>query len=487
MVGLPPACEELRPPAPAPRDRPLGALRLLKVLSDNPLEAWSREHFVEPVVSLNLLLGHVVLISEPHAIRRVLSDNVGNYIKDSLQQRVLSAGLGDGLLAVEGSRWRSQRRALAPMFSRKTVINFAPAMARSADALVERWRARGGDVVDVAAEMAHVAIHVLEQTIFSDGLGRKPEQVRKAMSTYFDTIGRIDPFDVMGLPAFVPRLTRIGVGRVLRFFDAAIDDIIAARRQQVASNAATAPRDILMLLLEAQDPETGRRMSEIEVRANVLTFISAGQETTANALTWSLFLLSQSPAWQERLAAEAERESGWPTEELAEHLVQTRAVIDEAMRLYPPITAISRVALAADELAGRPVKKGTLVVVAPYVLHRHQRLWERPEVFAPERFLGRNRAAIDRFAYLPFGIGPRTCIGSAFALQEATLVLAAIARNFTVELAPGHKVWPVQKVTLRPRGGMPMILRSRWRSASAGANLPAEGCQRATAASGRVS
>ena len=465
-----PPGDGLRPPAPAPRDRPLGPLGLLKVLRTNPLEAWSRDHFEQPIVSLNLLLGHVVVVSEPSAIRRVLVDNAENYFKDSLQQRVLSAGLSDGLLAVEGAQWRAQRRTLAPMFSRKTVIGFAPAMARSADALVERWRGQDGNTVDAAAEMTRVTIDVLEQTIFSDGLGREPEQVRKAMSTYFDTIGRIDPFDVIGLPSFVPRLSRFGVGPILRFFDAAIDDIIATRRRHLATNPAEVPRDILTLLLEAQDPDTSQGMSEDEVRANILTFIAAGQETTANALTWALFLLSQSPEWNERVAAEADREIGGPVEDLAERLTETRAVIDEAIRLYPPIVAISRVARAADELAGEPVKRGSLVVIAPYVLHRHRRLWEQPDLFAPDRFLGAAREQIDRFAYLPFGIGPRTCIGGAFALQEATLVLATIVKNFKLDLAAGHKVWPVQKVTLRPRDGLPMILQSRSTPARSGAS-----------------
>ena len=381
--------------------------------------------------------------------------------RTSLQQRVLSAGLSDGLLAVEGSQWRSQRRTLAPMFSRRTVVGFAPAMAGSAATLVERWRAREGDTVDVAAEMTRVTIDVLEQTIFSDGLGREPEQVRKAMAVYFDTIGRIDPFDVIGMPDFVPRFSRIGVGPVLRFFDSAVDDIIAVRRRHLATEPGAVPRDILTLLLEAQDPETGRGMSEAEVRANILTFIAAGQETTANALTWALFLLSQSPEWNERIAAEADREIGGPVENLADRLPQTRAVIDEAMRLYPPIVAISRVALAADQLAGAQVKRGSLVVIAPYVLHRHRLLWTQPDSFAPERFLGAGRETVDRFAYLPFGIGARTCIGGAFALQEATIVLATIARNFKLELLPGHKVWPVQKVTLKPGNGLAMIPRAR--------------------------
>jgi cytochrome P450 len=197
------------------------------------------------------------------------------------------------------------------------------------------------------------------------------------------------------------------------------------------------------------------------VRSNILTFIAAGHETTANSLAWSLFLLSQSPAWRERVEAEVDREIGSPIEGLADRLTVTRAAIEEAIRLYPPIAAISRVATAGDTLGGEPLRRGSLVVIAPYVLHRHRRLWDDPDVFDPGRFLGDARKSIDRFAYLPFGAGPRTCIGSAFALQEATLVLAVIMSRFTLTLAPRHAVWPLLRVTLRPEGGLPMTVRLR--------------------------
>jgi cytochrome P450 len=451
-----------RPPAPVPRAKSLGPIGLLRVLRDNPLEAWTQAHFHKPAVAANLVLGHVVLLNEPSSVRRVLVDNTANYRKDSLQQRVLSAGLSNGLLAAEGDQWRSQRRTLAPMFALKTVMGFAPAMVDSAATLIERWRRLApGSLVDVVHEMTGVTIDVLERTIFSDGLGRHPDDVRHAMTTYFDTIGRIDPFDVLGLPSVLPRLTRWQARATLRFFDAAVDDIVAKRRRQLAEDPRRGPRDILTLLLEAQDPETGQGMSEEEVRANILTFIAAGQETTANALTWSLYLLSQSPEWRARVASEADRELGGPVDGLAERLMETRAVIDEAMRLYPPIVAMSRSALGPDELAGLKIKRGSMVVIAPYVLHRHRLLWEHPDHFDPRRFLGERRSRIDRFAYLPFGVGARTCIGAAFALQEATLVLASIAKNFQFELAPGHEVWPLQRVTLRPRGGLPMVLLPR--------------------------
>lgn len=459
--ALPENHADYTPPAPTPRARLLGLFGLLRVLATNPLEAWTAAHFERPVVSGGLAIGRATVISDPAAIRRVLLENYDNYEKDWLQRRVLSAGLTDGLLTVEANRWRMQRRALAPLFARKTVMNFSAAMTGVANALVERLKARDGQIVDLAVEATRVTLEVLERTIFSDGFGRDPEQIRLAMKRYFETIGEIDPFDVLGLPRFIPRLKRWKLRATMRLFDDTMDAIIASRRRQLADDAANAPRDILTLLLEATDPQTGEGLSESELRANILTFIAAGHETTANSITWSLFLLSQSKEWRARLQTEADRELAGSGDIAAERLMETRAVIDEANRLYPPIGAISRQALGPDTLAGEAIERGTMVVIATYVLHRHRTLWVKPDVFDPARFLPGAREAIDRFAYLPFGVGPRICIGAPFALQEATIVLASIMRHFDFELAPGHAVWPLQKVTLRPNGGLPVRLKAR--------------------------
>jgi cytochrome P450 len=450
-----------RPPAPEPQPKQLGIFALLTTLKRNPLECWAEEHFEKPIVVGGLPFKHVVLVNDPRAIRRVLLDNAVNYRKDAIQRRVLSAGLGDGLLSAESERWRTQRRIVAPVFARKTIMGFAPAMLDAAAALTERWRRNDGQRIDVAAEMTRVTLEVLERTIFSDGLGRDAEEFRGAMGVYFNTIGRIDPLDLLGLPAAVPRISHWRVRATLRFFEAAIDEIIATRRQRLAQESGAAANDILTLLLAALDPETGQAMTEAEVRSNILTFIAAGHETTANTITWSLFLLSQSPQWRARVEAEAEVELGGPTEGLADRLVETRAVIDEAIRLYPPIAALSRVAMGDDELAGERIKRGSMVVIAPYVLHRHRLHWRNPNAFDPNRFLGKARAEIDRYVYIPFGAGLRTCIGSAFALQEATLILATIMKNFSLQLAADSAVWPLLRVTLRPAGGMPMTIRSK--------------------------
>jgi len=431
------------------------------VLANNPLEAWTSAHFEQPIVTSGLSIGRVAVVSDPAAIRRVLFDNCENYRKDWLQRRVLSAGLIGGLLTAEGPNWRTQRRALAPLFARKTVMKFSAAMIDVANGLVERLAQREGEVVDFSVEATRVTLEVLERTIFSDGLGRAPEDIRLAMKSYFETIGRIDPFDMFGVPDFVPRPSRWKLRPTLRVFESAIDAIISTRRHRIASDPNSAPRDILTFLLEAADPETGDALSEAEIRANILTFIAAGHETTANCISWSLFLLSHSAEWRERVQSEADRELGGALHGLADRLVETRAVIDETNRLYPPITAISRVAIGRDELAGEPIKPGTMIVIAPYVIHRHRALWPKADTFDPNRFLGGARETIDRFSYLPFGVGPRICIGAAFAIQEASIVISTIMRNLRLDTVPGCTPWPVQKVTLRPKDGLPMIVRRR--------------------------
>jgi cytochrome P450 len=440
----------------------LGPIALLRTLADNPLEAWTKAHFEQPSVTGGLTFGRVLVVSDPAAIRRVLLENSDNYRKDWLQRRVLSAGLTGGLLTAEGPQWKTQRRALAPLFARKTVMSFVPAMTTAAANMVARLEQREGQVVDIAVEATRVTLDVLERTIFSEGLGRDPEEMRLAMKSYFEVIGRIDPFDILGVPGIVPRPARWKLRPTMRLFENAIDAIISTRRERIAKNPASAPRDVLTLLLQAADPETGEALSETEVRANILTFIAAGHETTANCIAWSLFLLSQSDEWRARVQEEADHKLDDMAEEGAtDSLHDTRAVIDEANRLYPPITAISRAAIGHDELNGQTIKPGTLVVIAPYVLHRHRALWAKPSRFDPNRFAGSARDNIDRFAYLPFGAGPRVCIGATFAIQEASIVIATLMRHFTLQLAPGHVAWPVQKVTLRPKGGLPMMVRRR--------------------------
>jgi cytochrome P450 len=330
-------------------------------------------------------------------------------------------------------------------------------MIRAVDQLTQRWLSLGpGAVMDVAAEITLLTLNVLAFTIFSDGLQTDPDEFRLSMTEYFRLAGRIGLLDLIGAPDFIPRPGRWQLKSPLRYFEGVIDDLIEARRQAIERNASAGRDDLLTLLLRALDPATGQPMTLTEVRSNLLTFLSAGHETTANTLAWALFLLSQSDHWRARVAEEAEREFRGPEEGLVDRLVVARAVVDEALRLYPPIAALSRSAKGPDRIGGHDIKAGSLIVIAPYVLHRHRRLWDQPDIFDPGRFLGEAKRSIERFAYLPFGVGPRICIGSSFALQEATIALSSLINRFEFRLECAPIVWPLMRVTVRPANGLPM-------------------------------
>ena len=454
-----------RPAAPRPRETPQGQLGFLLGLWRNPLATWTRRSFEQSIVRSESLLGSVTVVSDPAAIRHVLVDNVANYRKDALQLRILRPGLGDGVFTAEGEDWRLQRRALAPLFTPRAVADFLPAMAQSAAWLEGRWRPlRDGRRLDIAHEMSRVTLDVLERTIFPQGLTRDPSVFAKAMGTYFDAIGRLHPLDIIGAPDWAPRLGKRRPDESLRFFASAVDDIVTARKRWLEEQAAEQPppQDLLTRLLAARDPQTGEGLDEASVRANVLTFIGAGHETTANGLTWSLYLLALHPQWRAQVEEEVDEALKDGVNEAAlPRLIRTRATFEEALRLYPPAASLSREAIGPDELAGRPIRAGSTVVISPWVLHRHRKLWDRPDYFDPNRFMPGRREGIDRFAYLPFGAGPRICIGLGFAMQEAVILLASIVKQARLDLAPGHRVEPVMRITLRPNGGMPMILRKR--------------------------
>src|SRR5918994_7850840 len=403
-----------RPPAPVPKEGPSGLFAFLRDLRRNPLTTWLDEHFDHLVVAGESVLGRVTVMSDPAGIRHVLVDNAANYRKDDLQMRVLAPGLGRGLLTAEGDAWRLQRRTLAPLFNPRTVTGFAPAMIEAAERVTRRWRRREGQTLDVAVEMTRVTLDVLERTIFTQGLARDPDALGRAITRFFEALGPIDPLDLFGLPGWIPRIGGWGARRAIQFFAEGVGELVENRRALIASGAPP-PRDLLSLLLQAADPETGQGLSDEAVGANIVTFIGAGHETTANALSWSIYLLSQVPEARERAEREVDAvfAGGGFTPADAERLVFTRAVIEEAMRLYPPAVFINRTAIRDDRIGSLKIPRGSLVSIPPYVLHRHRRLWDEPDAFVPERFLPERRAAPDPLAPPPLRGRPRGCIRGA--------------------------------------------------------------------------
>lgn len=456
-----------RPPAPTPNAAPLNRLQVLARLRSNPLTIWTHRHFNEAVLAGPGLRGYGTILSDPDAIKHVLVDNAANYPKDALQRKILAPGLGEGLLTAEGDAWRRARRTLAPIFTPKRTAGFADAMRAGADRLVARWTRRSqgsaaGVMLDISEEMTRGTFDILSATLFSNGIDGDADGFSRALTRYFETQGRVDPLDLLGAPEWLPRIGTMMARPAIQFFETRVREIVAKRRALIATGAP-APNDLLTALLEAQDPETGQGLSELEVGANIVTFIGAGHETTANTLTWALYLLSRAPDIRVRVEEEADTVAALETEpaDWLASLPMTRAVIEEAMRLYPPVAILSRSAIAADVANGHVIPKGSLVVVSPWVLHRHKLLWADPELFVPERFLPGAREAIGRFQFLPFGAGPRVCIGMGFALLEAVIVLSSLSRRFRMTYAGERPPVPVQRITLRPAGGMPMRITRR--------------------------
>jgi cytochrome P450 len=445
-----------RPPAPIPHTERLGPVGLLRQLRANPAAAWGVWHFEEPFVAARTVLGDTVVLSDPAAIRHVLVENAENYPKDELQRRILKPGLGEGLLTAEGETWRRVRRTLAPLFTPRMVDGFADTMlARAEKAAARIAAAPAGGTVDVAAEMTRATFDILSGTLFSDGIVSDADRFAEAVTRYFETAGRLDPLDALGLPDWIPRLSWFTRRQAVSFFEEEVARIIDRRKGEIATG--TAPHDLLTLLINAADPETGIGLTDEEVGANIVTFVTAGHETTANALGWALFLLAKHPEARARAEAEAAGADTHPLAEWPERLPFVRAVIEEAMRLYPPAATLTRRAEGADRIGDLVIPKGALVVISPYVVHRHRKLWEDPDLFRPERFLPGEREKLDRFQFIPFGAGPRICIGLRFAMLEAVIVLTVLLRSVRLDWPARQVVRPVQRVTLRPEPGLRMI------------------------------
>jgi cytochrome P450 len=422
----------------------------------NPAAAWGVWHFEEPFVQARTILGDTLVVSDPAMLRHVLVDNVLNYPKSDITSRVLApAGAKDGLLTAEGDSWRQMRRTLAPVFAPRNVDRFARTILERAMRSAERLAATpAGGRVDVSAEMARVTFDVMSGTLFSDGIGKGPDAFGAALNRYLGTVGKIDPLDLLGAPDWIPRIGRIQGRDAIRFFETEVRNIISRRRQALAEGQA--PHDMLTLLIAASDPETGLGIADEEVAAHIITFIVAGHETTSNALSWTLYLLAKHPEARARVEAEAAVAADHPLAEWPDRLVWTRAVIEEAMRLYPPAATLSRQAREADRIGDVRVPKGALVVVSPYVVHRHKRLWAEADYFRPERFLPNARDGIDRFQYLPFGQGPRVCIGQRFAMLEAVVILSTIVGAVRLDWPARQAVQPLERITLRPDPGLVM-------------------------------
>ena len=450
------ALEPFRPSTITPPPEPLGFFGALRAITDNPITIWPEALYRERVYIGQMGGQRFVHVASPELAQGVLLDHADAFIRAKLATRLLKPALGEGLLTSEGETWRRQRRIAAPAFRVKALRALVPVMSAAGRCTADRLATAPG-LVDVMPAMTQATLDVIVDTMLRvGGPGIDRDALARNVGVYIESSGTPDLLDAFNAPRWLKNpLKWRGRAAVRRLREAARQAVLAA--QAPSEGDAT----LTELLVAAADPETGGRMTEPELIDNIVTFISAGHETTALALTWSLYLLAQAPALQEALAAEAAAVAGGAPIDAGhvDALTLHAQVIDEAMRLYPPAALVGRSAqrdVTLEDADGPlEIRRGDEVAVATYVMHRHHALWEDPSAFR----LGREPK--HRFAYLPFGAGPRICIGLRFAMMEAVAILASMTPRLRFAPGPARKVEPVMRITLRPKGGMPLAIAPR--------------------------
>ncbi|WP_414709648.1 cytochrome P450 [Rhodopseudomonas sp.] len=443
---MPPSHRPLWPPAPPRASDTMTAFGRLAALRNNAIASWGARAYQDDVVRGRFFGHSSFILNTPDAIRHVLVDNYENYVRTAAGIRVLQPMLGKGLLLAEGRAWKHQRRTLAPAFTPRAVATLVPHMRSAIDETLAEFEAAGDAAIDLREAMQRMALEIAGRTMFSFAMGRHGRSLRDFVIDYGTRLARPHFLDLL-LPLAWPTPLDVVRAGFRRRWTGFIAQLMAERRAAGKLDGAP-PRDLFDLMMAARDPETGEAFSEPQLGDQVATMILAGHETTATALFWALYLLALDQDSQDQVAAELHGLPAGVAPEV-ERLSFTRAVIDETLRLYPPAFLIARAAAGRDVVAGNPVRKGDVIVIAPWLLHRHEKLWQDPGAFLPARFLP-GRPPPDRFAYLPFGVGARVCIGAHFALVEATLALSGIVGRFRVELRDTTPVLPIGVVTTQP-------------------------------------
>jgi cytochrome P450 len=431
----------------------LGNLRQMKANPFQSLCDWRRDY--GNLVSFRLATRHFYLISHPKLIEQALIKQSDVFVKmyDPKKPTGLALVLGQGLVTSQGELWQRQRRLMQPVFQRRNLASLLPQIVTAGNNLLARWRLLGdGAEVNLADEMMRLTLEVITQTMFSTSVLDKIERVAPALDTLLRYAAKsvVNPFR---MPLFIPTQANREFNAASALLDDLIYGIIEQRRSQ-----STVHNDLLDMLLNASD-DNGELMSDKQIRDEVITIFTAGHETTANLLTWTLYLLARHPDVLAKLRQELDNLQGnIPTAEDLQQLVYTKAVLNESMRLRPPVGIMMRRISKDTEVDGYLLKQGRLAIFSIYNIHHHPDFWQQPEQFDPERFLS---AENRRFSFMPFGTGERICIGNHFALLESQLLLSMIIQHFDVQLLNTEEAEVEMAVTLKPKGGVPVKLAVR--------------------------
>ncbi len=453
-VGVP---EALYPPTPTAVPAPLPLLRFLATFVRNPLETLTQSTYHDDITVVRRNGRTTLWVTSPSLIEEILLKQHESFPKTQIERRIFESTLGNGILTANGHDWRWQRRSAAPLFRHQELLDHVPAMSAAAEAQLRRWRTDAlGDVRPVDRDMTDTTFDVFTRTILAGADPRHGEAIKEASARYLSWISWDVAWALVGVPRWVWHPGTLPTRRGAHQLRQAVARIIADRRTRSSEEG----HDILGRLLAARHPDTGAPMPDELLIDNLLTFIEAGHETTAKALTWTLYLLARSPHWQRRIREEINTVCGKEPVSAAhiEGLTQTTAVLKESMRLYPPASVLTRETAGPVELGGVHLEKGAVVIIPIYAVHRHRKLWDDPDRFDPLRFTPQAEATRHRAQFLPFGFGPRTCIGMSFAMLEATAILATLVRGAHFAWDGKHLPQPVSRVTLQPSGGMPLAV-----------------------------
>lgn len=431
----------------------------MRALSRNPIEATTRVSRERPFYKTKLLGQTLVLLADPDLIKTVFVTHHSNIVLNPIRNKILIPIVGKGLLTAEGESWKRARHMTAPVFTPRNITSFADHMSRDMQAAMGE-SFQDGAQIKLGEEMLKLAYDVLSGALFSHEIDAQGDIMLPNIATALSHMGNPDILDIIGAPDFIPRLSKLrGVKAVKRIRE----QIAALIAQRMARRDAgePLPEDFITLLMH--DGEDGQPpLTPAEIEDQLITFIGAGHETTSRAIAWMVYLLSQDIDIRGRVETEIDAlNMDSPPQDWAAALPYTMACFNETMRLYPPAPFIGRQAVADFETSHVKIDKGDEILLNLWALHRHEQLWEQPDTFIPERFMGDAGKAIHRFAFLPFGLGPRVCIGQRFALQEAAILIALMLRSYRFDYTGTEAPWPVMRVTTQAENGIPMKVSKR--------------------------
>ncbi len=467
------------PAVPVPDPRNLNEYRWHDMFSTiskvvrNPLESFNHSQFKDPVTQYKLLGNHFTTINDPDVIKHCFIDNRDNYRFNVIRQKLLRSILGDGLITAEGEKWKHARHAMSPMFTPRNVKSFAQVMkttiAREMDNLfLGNPESKAPEARSkLSAKFSALTYLVLSDTLFSGDIDREQSHVINDVATALLYVGRPDPLDLFQAPDWIPRLSRMKGLKAIKSLRLMIGKVLQKRKSEKQSGKDI-PDDFLTRLLNVGDPdhsgaEDKAPFSDTEIEDHLLSFIGAGHETTARALSWLFYLLSNDTDSRDRFEAEIDalNMEGLAPEKWINHMPFAMACFEETMRLFPPAPFIVREAIDQDRFKTVTIPAKGILFVNTWILHRHEALWDDPSLFKPVRFLEDAKTKIGRFQYLPFGLGARVCIGQRFAMQEAAILMAMLTKRYRFDYTDDSPPWPKLRITIQAENNMPMRVTRR--------------------------